>query len=261
MNGPLQLAILISVLIALFKGAELLLRPHQQKKLKEALETATLFLSYNQPLHVFAALSPSRLADIVAPLALLSAAAALPNTIAALTVLREGYWVAIIVALFLGYCAFKTARGTTAALMIWIGFSDERTKSIGRLARNTAILSARSAAAVGILAACFPLYAMLAYYVLHLLFEKTPAVNEDLLRLASLAALPWLLFAVTVVLTAAFVAIACGWLIVFEVAIRLCTALGWRIVEFEKGPVAALAALATLVLSVLQLLLFRQGTR
>jgi hypothetical protein len=254
LRQPSQFVFILAILIVLFKGADLLLRPHQQKRLKEQIETATLFLSYNQPLHVFAALSPLKLAEIIAPLALIMGMALFPHLIEVFSAVGSGYKLPFILALAMGYFAFRMAGRATVGLVSWMGFSSERNdRAVRKLLKSISVLTVRSLVSVAILVVGLCVQSMLGYAVLHLAFDRTPKVNLNLLRLATLSALPWLAFAITLFLTASFVVIACLWIIIFDGMMRICTALGWRIAEFEKGPVAAIASLATLVVALVQL--------
>jgi hypothetical protein len=69
MQRTVEILLVIGVLVNLVKGADLLLRPHQQKWLQEKVETTTLWLTYLKPLRFYKTLSKRNSQIVIAVIA------------------------------------------------------------------------------------------------------------------------------------------------------------------------------------------------
>src|SRR5580658_10717299 len=64
-KAALDIATISGIILCVTKGAELLLRPHQEETLKQHLESLTLWLSYANPLVYYRKVVNRRILNII----------------------------------------------------------------------------------------------------------------------------------------------------------------------------------------------------
>lgn len=232
----LDAAVIVGGLLVLTKVSDLLLRPHQQRQLQTLVESATLRLSYSSVIGAARSLARSHFWRLVLLLMLLvplqlylirSMVAALLQSRPGLTAEQAGQ---IVVLIFVG----ELIATIPAALVArWVLRDDSGRRTALRLGAFVIVLVLVTQAAE------------------YLLLTDPQAASRTIGRVVAV-----FYYAVGSVGSTLFLA---GWIIILALAahlvLRLLEAVAWRVVEYQRGAWAAVVAIATAILGLVDLYL------
>lgn len=243
----LNAALALGVIVNLFKGADLILRPPQRKQVQEAVETATLWLEELRPMRWRRHLSTPRGQKVILGICILECVAGL--IIALIRQFEEGgisnvaeglpamAILVIPIALLIRYGP-RSARWFFEPKSAW--------RFILRFAGLWVILF------VIIVSREF-LPAIIAYF-----FIATGYYPLTYGIIFFLCILPVLYY--SAILHIAILIILCTLLIaLLEGTLKIIRGVAWRVVEYDKGAYAALALLATIGLGILKIVIDARG--
>lgn len=234
----LDTAVLVGVMLVLTKVGDMLLRPHQQARLQTLVEAATLKLSYMSVMEsarrmtrhhlwrvalILAFLVPAQLYFVRPVLAAMFEAD--PHATPEIVGL-------VVVILFVGECV---ASVPAAFALRWVLRDDSGRRTAVRYGTLVMLLIAANVVAGWVLA-------------------HDPTPDAGILRKISGVTM----FAAGTVTADLFIAV---WVFAFALAghalLRAIEALAWRVAEYQRGAWAAVVAIATAVLTVVDLYLKR----
>ena len=232
----LDAAVIVGGLLVLTKVSDLLLRPHQQRRLQALVESATLRLSYSSVIGAARRLARSHfwrlvlLLMLVVPLQLYltrSMVAALLQSRPGLTAEQAGQ---IVVLIFVG----ELIATIPAALVArWVLRDDSARRTALRLATLAVVLVIVTQGAEYVLLQDPQVASRTVGRVVGVLYYAVGSVGSTL-------------FLAGLVLVLALAA---------HVVLRLIEAVAWRVVEYQRGAWAAVVAIATAVLGLVDLYL------
>ena len=234
----LDTAVLVGIMLVLTKVGDMLLRPHQQARLQKLVEAATLRLSYMSVMAGARRMAHHRVWRLVGILVLLVPAQlyfvrpVLAEMFAADPRATPEIVGLVVVILFVAECV---ASVPAAFALRWVLRDDSGRKTGVRYGSLVMLLIAANAIAVWMVA-------------------NDPIPDSGILRRISGA----IMLAAGAVTADLFIAV---WVFAFALAghvlLRSIEALAWRVVEYQRGAWAAVVAIATAVLTVVDLYLKR----
>jgi hypothetical protein len=232
------------------KGADLLLRPYQQKWLQNKLETLTLKLNYTNILKWYSNHLQYTLLLLIGFFSLILVMSILRNSflIVMSTALKENVIVFICAIVFLILLNFKTRDIFKKSLEYLEGkdiiVKNENYSLIIFLKRALIVLRSHFI----LVFSFFLFYCIVFYGIDKLIFkENLPFVNYSLTSVASITIefLGILIFLTTMILLTLIVGI-------LHFILKIMEAFCWRIIEFNKGAFAAINILITFILGIIE---------
>lgn len=250
-TAALDTVTIIGIVLCATKGADLLLRPHQEEALKGRLESLTLWLSYANPLAYYRKVVNRRLLNIIG---LLVGAATFPFyrriVLRFMTLHEDKHALAFLGAIGVGLWSIRTVNkhypwmtGVTTGR-----YAQEQKRPFGlpqftvATGEIIALLSAMSVFVGGVV-----------YLLPSLLIDHTLRYDKELAGYALVAAAPYFYVIAELGVCAAAVLLACMMLAALQGATVTLRAVLWRVVEYGKGPVAACTVIVTVILGLLDL--------
>ncbi len=250
----LDAAFLIGVLACFLKGSDLILRPHQQKWVHDKAESLTLWL-----------------ADYQGPLRWCQ------NVPSYETLLTGAIFVTGM--LFIGYCDYlhplirplvqRQPLGAPLAALVAI-FAMKKAHDFGSLmiadmaGKNDAakdgtltikMFGMRSAKAIAITGGFVALFFVGNYALLTALLNEDLSFDEDHALIAALASWPIASEFLTITGLAAVVALMVASMALLHVAVLICRAVCWRLVEHKHGAWSAIVLVLTIILGIAEVYL------
>jgi len=240
MKTPVVILFIIGTLINLLKGADLLLRPHQKKKVQERAETLTLWAEETKPVEWYAKLTSPKAQFIL--LTTVAAVITIP-LFAAIFFIRDMsgiflFFIPVFTVVSMLFLSRPAMKGTK-----WLfgdgSFPSSRKKVVSILG---------------------PLFGWL--YIISLLIRFVMWIDKNFERSTStiISLIGIGLICVTLPIYILFVILCLLWLslmifhfslVALEYTLKIFRAVAWRIVEYDKGAYAALVLIATIILGVL----------
>jgi hypothetical protein len=236
MSRVLEILLIIGIVVNLLKGADLILRTHQQKWIQDRFEHVTLWLEDTKPIDWFA----KRAKDKV-QIALLIF-----------------FIVLDLLALMIVLIHFvKTESNSILAALLFLASVFVNLVILKRIALDSRKWLCKSSSYEeffgGFLKLCAEIFG--GFFLLSYLRPMIRFVPDHLINLALLLILPpavlfldvWLLGFLLIFTTIIFN--------ILEIVLKLLRGAAWRIVEYNKGAYAAIILLITIVLGFLELYL------
>jgi hypothetical protein len=239
MNTTVSTLLIVGVLINLVKASDMILRPHQQKRLQESFERLTLWLEDTKPLNWYKSLTTSKGKYILLALSL--------PAFMFLAVPRLGIGFGVVSAVFY-YAFLRLIFRSGLSITNWLLGTRGFASFINRFFLFTAIE-----------AIAFVLFIMTFRLTNHL-FER----GEDAHWLMILALIVLILLLLLLLINILSGAIwLMGWIVVtatatfllLEILLKVLRGVAWRIVEHNRGVFAAITFIATILLGIAELYL------
>jgi hypothetical protein len=257
---------LIGIVLNLVKATDLILRPHQQRWVQAKFESLTLLLEYTRPLRWFAGLSQASLIFIV--YALTGAYVAfrmgriidwLGHFIPPLAGSREppfgAYVFGIVVMLIVGFSKYRSAEA-----MEWIIHGDHSTRAPHETI-HPFLFVLRFLWITLRFCFSFVLVDLFVYGTMSIVLTKRisliPYSSFDyrLFRIALFSGMFYLFSLLAIVPVCTLISGITIVLFILEILLKVSRAVCWRIVEYNKGVVAAITLILTVALGALDIYL------
>jgi hypothetical protein len=235
----LDAAVVVGVLLTATKVADLLLRPHQQRRLQSLFETATLSLSYTSAMAASRRLARARfwwlvlVLAIIVPFQMMVALPVLGDMLRRAPQMTNELAGLVVVMVF---SATLVSTIPAAFVLRWIMRYESGTKTAIRFGAVSILLIAANVAAAAAVAA--------------------DVRFEHRLVTQGVGALMLLTGAVTAAIHIAALLFAA--VLLAHLVLRLVEALAWRVVEYQRGAMAAVVAIVTALLGVVDIYLKNQ---
>jgi hypothetical protein len=228
---------IIGTLANLLKGADLLLRPHQKKKIQERAETLTLWAEETKPVEWYAKLTSPK-----AQFVLLTTIAAITTAplLASIFFIRDISGIFVLISPILTIVSMLFLSRPTLKGTKWLfgdgSFSSSRKK------------------VVSILGPIVGWFFLLSYVIKFVIwmdknFERSEPTVISFIGIG--------LICVVTPLLILFIVLSILWLslmffrfslVILEYTLKIFRAIAWRIVEYDRGAYAALVLIATIIL-------------
>jgi hypothetical protein len=250
MKNLLDLAFFVSVSLVLIKLGDLVLRPHQERWLKDKLETLTLKLSYQKPVYrLFNYLSKPIVFWLTAFLIGGPVAHELGKPLFKITSQTDG--LVYLALLVVSVPNFKKAADLTKSTVEYIAGKLEPVENYGflnYLYRFTSVVIRYAFICIVISALVY-----LAFKAFLVFFrgQSWYYFDRDLARVAFIPMWPFIFFLYTIIVVGVLVIIASGLLFICHILLLIIRGTLWRVVEFNKGPFGAIIIIVTAVLGVI----------
>jgi hypothetical protein len=253
LTRTLQLLLIAGILVNLVKGAELILRPHQEKWLQYKWESMTLWLHYSKPINWF--FQSGKITQffwisyaLFFPVILVLALALLPE-------LKWRYWIGVILCFLM-----------TGGLFLYSVIMKNKEDDVYQLKIQQKLIN------------WFSEGRTTRQYIFRLLLLATLTVVLIFLTYVSIIGLirlkvasPWAFFVIIMFLVMPVVRLHGAYLVIINLGITSLTTLGlslillvaefllrilrgiaWRIAEYNKGAFAAIILVATALLGIIE---------
>jgi hypothetical protein len=252
-ENTIQILFVISFLITLMKGADLILRPHQQKFLQSKLETITLWFDYTNLFKWFLQNFRSFFIQVIGLLALIIVVSSLHTP--AVEILKELFIIEPLLfistfglSIFLNYRFKPIAKESYEYL---------RGKSFESTVRDYSLLDYFKRSIIVLFRFSIALLVMLIIYCVGtFLFDKFYLHSDiPIIPFGLFSILPIAIDFISILVTLFLILIITLFVILLHIILKVFKSILWRIVEYNKGAFAAINLIITVSLGILAFLM------
>lgn len=259
MQRTVEILLVIGILVNLIKGADLILRPHQQKWVQDKFETLTLRLSDTKPLTWFGYITNPVIFWVLALIIGFPLAYALGQPLLFANTLKDlSFYTGLVL---LSLWNMNKANTYATGFISYIGNAKEKKggksysfrtfiKRFLRVSLSFIILCSLIGIAMYILSSVW----------LNFSPHSRPISRLELLRISFIPAWPFIFHFLSILTVCSLIIFAAGLLLIIEILLVFIRAICWRIAEYNKGAFAAIILIVTIALGVTEFYLKYQPT-
>jgi hypothetical protein len=239
----------LGVLLNLTKGAELLLRPHQERWLKDRIETITLWLSYLRPLNYYKRIvSPGVILALVLAFGLTMYPVFHPFLLRLWVITEHTDPVVYFSGLILMFITFASYRKLNTPLFYLVSGKYNKDHGLPFGLRDLTAAYAKVCLTLG----CFScMFIGLQYLALSLYVHRAVRRDASILGSTLVAQFALLYDIAAYSFVVGIILVATLTFVLAQGVILALRGLAWRITEFNKGPVAAVSIVVTVLCGLL----------
>lgn len=249
MQRTVEILLAIGILVNLIKGADLILRPHQQKWLQDKFETLTLRLSDTKPLTWFGHITNPVFFWVLALITGFPLAYALGQPLLFANSLRDlSFYTGLIL---LSLSSINKANTYAKGFISYIGGTRDKKKGTSYSFWTFIKRFLRVSLSLIILCSLigFAMYILSSLW-LHFSPHSKPVPKLELLRISFIPAWPFIFHFLNILTVCSLIILAAGLLLVTEILLIFIRAVCWRIAEYNKGAFSAIILIVTVSLGV-----------